>query len=165
MFHDLARQFRQLTEKHRIPFIVNDRVDICMSVDADGVHLGQNDFPVMAARKMLGKKKIIGLSTHNMQQALEAHKEPVDYIGLGPVFATSSKKKADPAVGLNKLRTILQQTNLPCFAIGGISPGNIGEIVSAGAKRIAMITAVTHAKDPAMVTKQLRNALKHGHNT
>ncbi len=139
--------------------IINDRIDICLSVNADGVHLGQNDFPLEAARKLLGKKKIIGFSTHNFKQAKEAHKRPVDYIGLGPVFATASKKNPDPTIGLDGLRDILPEIRLPCFPIGGISPDNIKAVVEAGAERAALITAVTRAEDPARVTRLMKSTL------
>jgi thiamine-phosphate pyrophosphorylase len=158
-FHRLAEQLRQLTRKLDVPLIINDRLDICLSVDADGVHLGQDDFPVEAARRLIGDKKIVGLSTHNLEQAKKSNYSPVDYIGLGPVFATTSKKNPDPPIGLDGLRNILTQVKLPCFVIGGVAPENIEKLVKAGARRVAVISAITKADNPAQVTKLLKTAL------
>ncbi len=158
-FHRLAGRLRLLTERLNVPLIINDRVDICESVGADGVHLGQDDFPVEEARVLLGDKKIIGLSTHNLEQVGFSRIRPVDYIGLGPVFTTASKKKPDPWIGLDRLCNILPQVHLPCFAIGGISTDNIAKVIAAGAGRVALITAVTHAEDPARATRLLKSAL------
>ena len=158
-FHRLAGRLRVLTDRLNVPLIINDRVDICESVGADGVHLGQNDFPVEEARIMLGDKKIIGLSTHNLEQVGFARIRSVDYIGLGPVFTTASKENPDPSIGLDGLRDILPSVDLPCFAIGGIGPDNIEAVVEAGARRVAVITAITQADDPACVTRLLKSAL------
>lgn len=158
-FHHLAGQLRQLTRELDVPLIINDRVDICLAVDADGVHLGQNDFPLDAARRLLGDKKIIGLSTHNLEQAERSNHSPANYIGLGPVFATTSKKNPDPSIGLDGLRNILPEVKLPCFVIGGIAPENIDAVIKAGATRVAVISAITKADHPAQVTKLLKAAL------
>jgi thiamine-phosphate pyrophosphorylase len=158
-FHRLAEQLRQLTRKLDVPLIINDRVDICLSVDADGVHLGQDDFPVEAARALLGEKKIVGLSTHNLEQVKNSNNSPANYIGLGPVFATTSKKNPDPPIGLDGLRIILPQVKFPCFVIGGITPENIDAVVEAGARRVAVISAITKADNPAQVTKLLKATL------
>jgi thiamine-phosphate pyrophosphorylase len=158
-FHRLAGRLRLLTERLNVPLIINDRIDICESVGADGVHLGQDDFPVEDARVLLGDKKIIGLSTHNFEQVGFARIRPVNYIGLGPVFTTASKKNPEPVIGLEGLRDILPQADLPCFAIGGITPDNIETVVEAGARWVAVITAITQAEDPARVTRQLKSAL------
>jgi thiamine-phosphate pyrophosphorylase len=158
-FHHLAGQLRQLTRELDVPLIINDRVDICLAVDADGVHLGQDDFPLDAARRLLGDKKIIGLSTHNLEQAERSNHSPANYIGLGPVFATTSKKNPDPSIGLDGLRNILPEAKLPCFVIGGIAPENIDVVIKAGATRVAVISAITKADHPAQVTKLLKAAL------
>lgn len=158
-FHRLAGRLRLLTERLNVPLIINDRLDICESVGADGVHLGQNDFPVEEARILLGDKKIIGLSTHNLEQVGFARICTVNYIGLGPVFTTASKKNPDPVIGLDGLRDVLPNVDLPCFVIGGISPENIKSVVEAGAKRVAVISAITQANDPAGVTRLIRGAL------
>jgi len=158
-FHQLAGQFRQLTSELGVPFIINDRVDICLLVDADGVHLGQHDVPVEAVRSLLGEEKIIGLSTHNLQQAEQAHQRPVDYIGLGPVFPTNSKKNHEADLGLDGLRDILPVIDLPCFVIGGISTDNVEKVIETGANRVAVISAITQADDPAHATRLLRFAV------
>jgi thiamine-phosphate pyrophosphorylase len=159
-FHRLAGQLRQVTQKLNVPLIINDRVDICLCVNADGVHLGQDDLPVEAARNLLGENKIIGLSTHNLEQARKAHNRPVDYIGLGPVFATASKKDHDSVIGLDLLGDIFADIRIPCFAIGGISPDNIKMVTEAGAGRVAVVTAITRADDPARVSRTLKFALE-----
>lgn len=142
-----ALSLRQLAAELRVLFIVNDRCDLALAVDADGVHLGQDDLPVADARKLLGPKKIIGLSTHNPAQVKEAvHLKP-DYIGFGPIFKPGSKQDHDPVVGIDGLKTIRPLTSLPIFAIGGIQLANARSVMQAGANGIAVISAVLTAPD------------------
>jgi thiamine-phosphate pyrophosphorylase len=123
--------------------IINDRVDIALALSADGVHLGQEDMPAAAARRLLGPNAIIGLSTHNLQQALDALRQPVDYIALGPIFPTSSKEKPDPVVGLEGLKEVRARIgNKPLVAIGGISAANASGALQSGADSVAMIGAL-----------------------
>jgi thiamine-phosphate pyrophosphorylase len=124
--------------------IINDRVDIALAVDADGVHLGQDDLPPVAARSVLGPEKKIGFSTHNYAQAMEAASFPVDYIAVGPIFATSSKYNPDPVVGLKELEQIraAMPRQIPIVAIGGINFENVADVIRAGADSVAVISAI-----------------------
>jgi thiamine-phosphate pyrophosphorylase len=129
----------------RATLIINDRVDICLAADADGVHLGQDDLSPAAARKIFdqvkeGKKLLIGFSTHNLAQLREADSLPIDYIAIGPVFATGSKANPDPVVGLEGVRQARQVTRKPLVAIGGITRQNCSQVKAAGADAVAVIS-------------------------
>jgi len=128
-------------------FIVNDRCDLALAVDADGVHLGQDDLPYADARRVLGPDKVIGLSTHNAAQVKEADKLGPDYIGFGPIFKPGSKLDHDPLVGIAGLRAVRSLTTLPIFAIGGIQVEQTGEVIRAGADGVAVISAILKASD------------------
>jgi thiamine-phosphate pyrophosphorylase len=138
--------------------IVNDRVDIALALKADGVHLGETDMPVEAARDLLGQTAIVGISTHNLAQAQLATRLPVDYIAFGPIFGTSTKANPDPTVGLstlNEVRAIV--TPLPLVAIGGIDFANARETLEAGADAVAIISAL--AAEPAQIEGHMRRML------
>jgi thiamine-phosphate pyrophosphorylase len=124
--------------------IINDRVDIALAADADGVHLGQDDLPPGAARRILGPDKIIGFSTHNYAQAMKAASFPVDYIAVGPIFETSSKQNPDPVVGLSELERIRAAVprQIPLVAIGGINFESVADVIRAGADSVAVISAI-----------------------
>lgn len=133
-------------------FFVNDRCDLALAIDADGVHLGQDDLPVEHARRVMGPDKCIGLSTHNDGQVKVADAIQPDYIGFGPIFKPGSKTDHDPVVGIDGLKRIRSFTNLPIFAIGGIQTGQARSVMEAGANGIAVISAVLMAQDiPAAV--------------
>jgi thiamine-phosphate pyrophosphorylase len=127
--------------------IINDRCDLAQAVDADGVHLGQDDLPVTDARRLLGPGKIIGLSTHNPDQVAAAMSSRPDYLGFGPIFATTTKRNHDPIVGFEGLRKVRALTDLPIFAIGGISLETVRQVREAGADGVATISAVLTAPD------------------
>ena len=135
-------------------FLVNDRCDLALAVDADGVHLGQSDLPVAKARQVLGKNTCIGLSTHNAEQVKEAERLCPDYIGFGPIFRPGSKPDHDPVVGLEGLKSIRALTSLPVFAIGGIQTQHVRPLLEAGANGIAVISAVCGAPDIAAAAKK-----------
>jgi len=122
--------------------IVNDRLDVALAAGADGVHLGDEDLPVAAARRLAGAEFLIGTSTHDVEQALRAQELPCDYVALGPVFATSSKKDARPALGLEALRRVRAGSAKPLVAIGGITRDRLPEVLAAGADSVALIAAV-----------------------
>lgn len=151
-----ALALRQIAADLGALFIVNDRCDLALAVDADGVHLGQDDFPYLEARKALGSEKIIGLSTHNAAQVKEANALTPDYIGFGPIFTPASKHDHDPIVGLDGLRLIRTLTTLPVFAIGGIQLDQARSVVETGANGIAVISAVLNAPD---ITKAVRDLI------
>jgi thiamine-phosphate pyrophosphorylase len=136
-----AAFIRELTLRRRITFIVNDYVDLACTVHADGVHLGQDDMPVQEARKILGKKSIIGISTHNLRQAFQAQHDGADYIGFGPLFSTATKDAGKPK-GIHALRKIKRHITIPVVAIGGITLENAPHVMSSGADAIAVASAI-----------------------
>lgn len=156
----LGRQLRSLTRKEKIIFIVNDRVDIAYGVDADGVHLGQDDLPLEIARSILGKKKFIGISTHSLPQALKAQEKGADYIGVGPVFSTPTKPDYR-VIGTTLIEEMEDRINIPFVAIGGIDETNIGEVIASGARRVAVVRAVCAANDIKAAAKRLKGRLKN----
>lgn len=142
-----ALPLRQAAAKAGVLFIVNDRCDLALAVDADGVHVGQGDLPLDLARKIMGPDKLIGISTHNPEQVKEASAGQPDYLGFGPIFTPGSKLDHDPVVGLEGLRAIRRLTSLPVFAIGGIQIGQVGDVMEAGADGVAVISAILKAAD------------------
>jgi thiamine-phosphate pyrophosphorylase len=143
------------------PLIINDRLDVALAVDADGVHLGQDDFPLAQARAILGPSKIIGGSAGNLAEALACREQGADYVGFGPVFATSSKDDAGPVSGLDLLRQVAQALSpLPVIAIGGIGPTNAAQVRAAGAHGLAVISAVCCQPDPMAAAQALSRAWK-----
>ena len=152
-------QFRKIANRFRKLFFVNDRPDLAIAVEADGVHLGQDDLPLEAVRKILkGRNIFIGRSTHNLTQALRAVKEGVDYIGVGPIFATPTKP-AYPPVGLDLIREVKRRVRIPFVCIGGIDASNVCQLVEAGASRVAVVRAIFGARDVMQTTRSLREAL------
>jgi thiamine-phosphate pyrophosphorylase len=142
-----ALALRHAAAKAGVLFIVNDRCDLALAVDADGVHLGQGDLPLDLARKVMGADKLIGISTHNPDQVREATTGKPDYLGFGPIFKPGSKQDHDPVVGLEGLRVMRALTSLPVFAIGGIQIDQAGEVMRAGANGVAVISAILKAPD------------------
>ncbi|MGQ0541117.1 MAG: thiamine phosphate synthase [Blastocatellia bacterium] len=135
--------------------VINDRVDIALALNADGVHLGQDDLPPEKAREILGGKAVIGFSTHSLKQAIDALNLPVDYIAVGPVFSTSSKAGSDPAIGLETLRAVRTAIgSFPLVAIGGINVGNLEDVLKSGADSAAIITDIL--SDTAQIEAKTR---------
>jgi len=145
--YEEAVPLRKLAAELGVLFIVNDRCDLALAVDADGVHLGQEDLPLELARKVMGPDKLIGISTHNPAQARAASAGKPDYLGFGPIFKPGSKQDHDPVVGIEGLRAIRALTALPIFAIGGITVENVGEVMRAGTNGVAVISAILKAQD------------------
>ena len=154
----LARTLRELTARHGALFIVNDRPDIAHLVAADGVHLGQDDLPVAAARVIVGDAALVGVSTHSVADARRAARPGADYIGVGPMFPTATKDAGAP-FGPGGLASVLAEVAIPAFAIGGISPANAGELRAVGALRVAASAAILSSDDPAGAVAALRAAL------
>ena len=146
-FFALAKETRQLTREAGATFIVNDRADIAIAVGADGVHLGQDDLPLAAARKILGTAKMIGISTHDLAQASEAEQLGADYIGFGPIFSSTTKDTGYSPRGLEMLCEIRAVIKIPVVAIGGITESNVGEVWKAGADAAAIISDLMGAED------------------
>jgi thiamine-phosphate pyrophosphorylase len=142
-----ALALRQAAAEAGVLFIVNDRCDLALAVEANGVHLGQGDLPLDLARKVMGPNKLIGISTHNPAQVREASAGKPDYLGFGPIYKPGSKQDHDPVVGLEGLRAIRSLTSLPVFAIGGIQVDQAGEVMRAGASGVAVISAILKASD------------------
>lgn len=140
-------------------FIVNDYIEVALISGADGVHLGQKDLPLKQARKILGQDKIIGISCYNLRQAQAAQKDGADYIGIGPIYATSTKPGVKP-IGLSFLRELKNKIKIPYFAIGNICADNINEITAAGARRVAVCRAILEADNPKAAAKELFKKIK-----
>jgi len=150
-----AEPVRELARQHDVLFIVNDRPDVAVALDADGVHLGQEDMPINLARQTLGIDRIIGVSTHNIEQAKQAEAEGADYIDAGPVFFTPAKKDTPPT-GVGFVESVKKSIRLPFVAIGGINKDNIAQLSNIGVKRIAVIRAILEAEDVTQATRQLK---------
>jgi len=145
--YEEAMPLRKAAHELGVLFIVNDRCDLALAVDADGVHLGQGDMPLNLARKVMGPDKLIGISTHSREQVMAAAAGEPSYLGFGPIFTPGSKLDHDPVVGLQGLRTIRPLTTLPIFAIGGITADRAVEVMRAGADGVAVISAILKAPD------------------
>jgi thiamine-phosphate pyrophosphorylase len=157
-----AETFRRLADTYGAPFIVNDDPELALELNADGVHVGQDDIPPGEAREILGSDAIVGLSTHCREQIEAAQSEPVDYISVGPVWETPTKEGRS-ATGLELIRTASEIATMPWFAIGGIGPDNIAEVISAGAKRVCVVRAIRDAPDPRAAAQALISALDPEH--
>jgi len=155
----IGRTVKELAQKSKTLFLLNDRVDLAKALDADGVHLGQEDLPVKDARKILAKDKIVGLSTHSLKQAIAAEKQGPDYIGLGPIFATKTKPDLAP-LGTEIISEIKDKIKIPFVAIGGIDLDNLGEVLACGAQRLAICRAIVAAKDIAAATREFKQKIK-----
>lgn len=154
-----AKMLRALTRRHGVLFIVNDDVELALAVDADGVHLGQDDMPLEEARRRVGKGMLIGISTHEMSQALKAERDGADYVGVGPVFPTATKP-GRRAVTTAYVAEAASQLRIPFFAIGGISPATAEEVLAAGARRLCAVSAVVGHADPAAVCVALKRSIE-----
>jgi thiamine-phosphate pyrophosphorylase len=140
--YEQARAIGRIVQQAGARYIINDRADIAMMLGADGVHLGQDDLPPAAVRKLAGDKLIIGFSTHNAEQLRAGDREPADYLAIGPIFGTASKQNPDPVVGLDELRRLRPLTSKPLVAIGGITHERAAEVLKAGADSLAVISDV-----------------------
>lgn len=138
-----------------VPLIINDRVDVALAVDADGVHLGQSDMPAKVARQLIGPDKILGLSIETKKQLAEVEQLPIDYIGLSAIFTTPTKTNTKTHWGIEGLTYALGQTHLPIVAIGGIDESNIPTLCATGVHGIALVRAICHADNPRYATEQL----------
>lgn len=160
-FYKTAEALCPLVQKGGGAFIVNDRCDVAMAVGADGVHLGQEDLPLADARAILGPDKLIGISTHNLNQAIQAEAGGADYIGFGPIFPTATKENPEPVVGVAGLREARVKVRIPIVAIGGITAKNAADVHAAGADCCAVVSAVLSTADPAKAITELMKAIGH----
>ncbi|MDQ0340343.1 thiamine-phosphate pyrophosphorylase [Caldalkalibacillus uzonensis] len=157
---DMAKHLKDLCVRYDVPFIVNDHVDIALAVDADGVHLGQDDLPLEEARKILGPDKIIGISTHKLEEAKRAEEGGADYIGVGPVFPTITKEDVVDPVGLEYVREVVAHIRIPFVAIGGIKLHNVDQVLEAGAERICIVSAIVGAEDVQGAARAFASKIK-----
>jgi len=156
-----ARVLKRVLALHSVPLIINDRVDVALAAGADGVHVGQDDMPAEDARRLLGREALIGLSIKTTEEARAAPLDVVDYVGVGGVYATSSKNNPQPPIGAAGLRTLIEvirarTPGMPVAAIAGIDETNAAEVIAAGADGIAVIAALARAEDPVRAAKRLR---------
>ncbi len=159
-FVELARRIQVLVRRYNVPLIINDRLDVALTVDAAGVHLGQQDLPVAEARRLLGPDKIIGLSIESVEQATAANHSAADYFGISPVYATATKPDAPPALGLEGVVAIRAKTDRPLMAIGGIAAQNAADVMRAGSDSLAVVSAICSADDPAAAARTLAAIMK-----
>jgi thiamine-phosphate pyrophosphorylase len=157
---EICRDMKRLCEDADVTFIVNDRVDVAIASEADGVHLGQGDFPIPLARKLLGENCIIGGSAVTLEEAQECFSQRADYIGFGPVYPTTSKDDAGPVTGIALLEEVVKAVPVPIIAIGGVTVENTPEVIRAGAQGIAVISAVCCQENPEQATRELFQALQ-----
>ena len=155
-FIELARRLMQLLKPLDIPLIINDRVDVALAVDADGVHIGQSDMSYEDARRLLGPDKIIGLSVENFEDIEAANALDVDYIGISPVYGTPTKTDTAEPFGLEGLRKAVQMSVHPTVAIGGMNASTIGEVIAAGADGVAVVSAICSAENICEATSELK---------
>jgi thiamine-phosphate pyrophosphorylase len=152
---EIAAVLRRLTSDYGARLLINDRVDVAMAVDADGVHLGMSSLPVAEARRILGDKRLIGYSAHSVAEALQAQKDGADYVTLGPVFPTSSKAAYGEPLGVAALAEASCDMDIPVFALGGIKGSSVADVLSTGVHGIALISAIMAAPDPLLETESL----------
>ena len=151
-----ARALKRLLQNQNIPLIINDRVDVALATEADGVHLGQDDMILEDARKLLGPAKIIGISAECLEDAIRAETAGADYIGISPVYATPTKTDTAPPLGLAGVKAIRAAVNLPLVGIGGIGPHNGAEVIKSGADGLAVVSAIVSASCPETAARTLR---------
>ncbi|MBU2648885.1 thiamine phosphate synthase [bacterium] len=155
-FMDEALALKSVLLRYGIPLLINDRVDIALAVNADGVHLGQSDMRIADARRILRPTMIVGISVESVADAIQAEAEGADYIGISPVFATGTKTDTAPPLGLEGVRRIREQVKIPLVGIGGIHAGNAAEVVRHGADGIAVVSAIVSAENPTLAAAELR---------
>lgn len=159
-FINEALALRPLLRARHIPLIINDRLDVALAVEADGVHLGQSDMPIAMARKIAGQELIIGISAESTEDALKAAQQGADYIGISPVFATPTKTDTALPLGLEGVRKIRELVAIPLVGIGGINQENAASVIAAGADGVAVVSAIVSADDPAEASKKLKTIVE-----
>ncbi|MBS1196525.1 MAG: thiamine-phosphate diphosphorylase [Proteobacteria bacterium] len=158
---ETALALKQVLAGSGVALIINDQVDVALAVDADGVHVGQADLPPEMVRKLIGPDKLLGLSVASADQLAASSLAGVDYLGVGPIYPTSTKTDAAPVLGLSGLTELLSSINLPVVAIGGIQPGICAPIIAAGAQGVAVVSAICGQPDVAVATAALRREIDH----
>jgi len=156
-FYTVGLELKRLAAEFGVPLIVNDRVDIALALDADGVHIGQEDLPIEHVRQLIGKDKILGYSVSNVEEALHGERAGADYLGAGPVYPTGSKADAGAAIGIDGLKAIRESVRIPVVAIGGVNAGNLEQVKATGVDGIAVISAILSPEDTYRAAKELRD--------
>jgi len=154
-FLDLALSLKAGLSKRRIPLIINDRLDIALASEADGIHLGQHDIPLAAAKRISGGRLLIGISAESVEDAVRAEAGGADYIGISPVFTTPTKTDTAEPLGLEGIRRIRQAVKIPLVGIGGLNLGNAGQVIRSGADGVAVVSAIMSAPDPEKAAREL----------
>ena len=153
--YETAQELRRLTSRYGAKLFINDRADVALAVDADGVHIGSTSLPLYKVRRLLGERKLIGVSCHNQTQAITAQEMGADFITFGPVYHTPSKAEYGEPVGVEKLDKVAQMLQIPVFALGGVNLDNCSDAVSGGVRGIALISAILSAPEPRDAAKKL----------
>ena len=161
LLHEQLLQIKQLCQRFGAQFLINDRVDLALSVQADGVHLGQSDLPVEVARGRLGEKALIGLSTHTPDQFHQAQNRDIDYVAIGPIFPTSTKQSEYPPLGIEPVQDLVAAAGHPVVAIGGIHLGNAAGLWKAGLDSVAVISDIVNAPNPAQRVHSYLELARH----
>ena len=154
-FYNLALKVKEITTKYNVPLIINDRVDVALAIDADGVHVGQSDMPCDVTRKLIGKDKILGVSAATITEAKKAQEDGADYIGTGAVFPTVTKDDA-PSITKQDLKKVVESINIPVVAIGGINHNNAFELIDTGIAGLSVVSAIMNAENPKRASEENR---------
>ncbi len=154
-FYDLALRVKEITSRYGVPLLINDRIDIALAVDSEGVHIGQDDMPADIAREIIGEDKILGVSASTVEEAKKAEKDSADYIGSGAVFPTATKDDAD-SVSKKELKEIVDSIDIPVVAIGGITVENANTLKGSGIAGFSVVSAIMSAEDPKEASKKLK---------
>ena len=154
-FFEMAKRIKAITDRYRVPLIINDRIDIALAVDAAGVHLGQEDIPAKEARRIMGEEKVIGVSARTVELARKAVEDGADYLGVGAMFATNTKGNAK-VIGKEKLKEIRAAVSIPIVAIGGINHSNAAQLVDTGINGLAVVSSVIGASDIQDAARKMR---------
>lgn len=154
-FFEMAKRIKAITDRYRVPLIINDRIDIALAVDAAGVHLGQEDIPAKEARRIMGEEKVIGVSARTVELARKAVEDGADYLGVGAMFATNTKGNAK-VIGKEKLKEIRAAVSIPIVAIGGINHSNAAQLVDTGINGLAVVSSVIGASDIQAAARKMR---------
>ena len=158
-FIEQAASIKDFLRSRSVPLIINDRVDVALAIDADGVHLGQTDMPLATAKKILADAMIIGISAESLEDAIEAEKGGADYLGVSPIYVTPTKTDTAPPLGLEGLRAIRQAVNLPLVGIGGLNQANSASVIQNGADGVAVVSAIVAAANPTAAAGDIRRVI------
>ena len=157
---ELGEALHRITRQAGIPLIVNDRLDVALAIEAEGVHVGHDDMPPALARRLIGPDRILGVSPETLEEARQAERDGADYLGVGDVYGTPTKADAGPPIGVEGLAQVVRAVSIPVVAIGGITPENAGAVIEAGAAGVAVISAIVGAPDPEQAARRLREVVE-----